>query len=281
MNEHALLADRRLDDNLGFETSMNIRAHRWSRSDIGKRAAVHLLGATAVAILVVGAGRVYAQSDDRSAAGASTLESVSPPSSGDWERVNGAPTDAPDDSSDNQVLEIPQVIDPNDAAAAQADAGGASSAAPSGDGGQQADGSSDGDGMDAPDQIGSINDYQSQQDQVGPAAAFMPPMEARPLGMSPPIGINPPLGMSPPVGYSPPIPMLAPSYLPPMGMYPGEALPPGGLMVPPGMNRYYGYMGHGGGYGAYIPPGAPGAPMFIVPRPMVSAPGGLWNRIHR
>jgi hypothetical protein len=232
---------------------MNIRAYRWSRSDVGKRTAVQLLAASAVAVMVFGASVANAQSDDRPTANGSTLESVSPPSSGDWERVDGTPADAADDSSNNQVLEVPQAIDPNDAAAAQADAGGDPSAANPSDSQQQADGSGDGDSEDAPDEIGSINDYQSQRDDVGPAAVLIPPMAGRPFGMSPPVGFNPPM------------PIMRPPYVPPAGLLPGGVLPPRPVMIRPGVT-------------GYIPPSSP---MFMAPRPMGSIPGGWWNRVRR
>jgi hypothetical protein len=233
---------------------MSVQPHRWKRGDVAKRGAAPLLAASiAVVALFFGARRGRAQSDDRPTASASTLESVSPPASGDWERVDGAPADESDDSSDSQVLEIPQALDPNDAAAAQSQDGGDPSVADSGDGQSQADGSDSGSGADAPDQIGSINDYQSQPSETGPMTTYLPPMAARPLGMSPPIGLNPPMPMPP---YS---------YFPPAGFGPNGMLPPGPVIVRPGVT-------------GYMPPSSP---MFMAPRPMAAMPGGWWNRVHR
>lgn len=257
---------------------MNVREHRRGRGNARTTGIVAFFFAvSAAAVLFFGAVRTYAQSDDRPTASASTLETISPPSSGDWERIDGSPTaDAADDSAANQVLEIPQATDHNSAATQANNDGDPSVGTDQQDAQQeQADGSDNGDDGAAPDQVGSIQDYRSQQNEIGPAATFYPPIVARPLGMNPPAGISPPLGMSPSVGYSPPIPMLAPYYVPPMAAYPGEALPPGAYIVPPGAGRYHGYSGYNGGYGAYIPPGAPGAPMFIVPRSMLPHPMGV------
>ena len=244
------------------DNTMSVWAHRRDCIGVGKRAAVRLLAAPIAAALVFAAVPAHAQSDDRPSASASTLEDISPPASGDWDRVEAAPTDPADRSSDNQVLEIPQATDPN---AAQVDSGGDSSADASQQA-QQNDGSYNDDGADAPDQVGSIDDYQSQQDDIGLAGGYIPPIasapiESRPLGMSPPSG-----AMIPPVGFNPAMrPMMPVPYVPPVGMLPGGMLAPGPVIIQPGVR-------------GYIPPTSPMAPSLRAP---ASIPGGWWMRARR
>jgi hypothetical protein len=240
---------------------MNIRAHRRSCNGVGKRAAVPLLAASiAAAALLFAVAPAHAQTDDPTAS-ASMLENVSPPAGGGWDRIDEAPpNEAPPDpadisSDDGQVLELPQVTDPAAATDAQADNAGDANAGATQDAGQQADGSdTGGDSADAPDQVGSIDDYQSQQDGIGAGGVYLMPMAMRPLGMNPPFGLNPPMS-----------PMMQPPYVPRVGMPPGGMLPPGPVIVQPGVRGYF----------------PPTSPMMMQPRPLVSMPGGWWTRARR
>jgi len=235
---------------------MNIRAHRRAR-----KGAVPLLAASiAAAAFVFATAPAHAQTDDL-AASASMLENVSPPAGGGWNRVDEAPpNEAPPDpadisSDDGQVLELPQVTDPNATADAQADNAGDANAGASQNAGQQAqqaDGSDTGDNADAPDQLGSINDYQLQQNEIGAGGVSFAPTPIRPFGMGPSVGFNPPMG-----------PMMQPPYFPPVGMLPGGMLPPGPVIVQPGVRGYF----------------PPSSPMMM--RPLVSMPGGWWTRTRR
>jgi hypothetical protein len=199
------------------------------------------------AALVCFAAPARAQSDDVTGPPAETLDNLTPPSASSWERIDG-----PDyGGADGQVLEVPQVVDPNDTAAdagdnGNADAGGDANAG-STDGAQvqTADGSGNGNNAEQdPDQIGSINDYQTEQSELA-SSGFYVVVPMQPLGVRPPLGVYPPTGILPPAG--------------------GGMLGSRPIMIPP----------------RSVGPFPSTSPMLMPPRMSGSISGGWWTRARR
>jgi hypothetical protein len=171
--------------------------------------------------------------------------SASPPASHrDWEEVPEADSDAT--SGEGQVLEIPQSVDPTEAAA------------PDSEGNSPAQASNDGqrdESADAPDELGGLNDYQSQDVQVS-GGYLIPvpvpvPVPVSPGFAGPRLGVptQPVPGMGGVGPISPPFP-------------PGGFRPTAPIILRPG-----GFAG--------IPSTSP---MLTPPRGSTAIPGGWWTR---
>src|SRR5579859_6443779 len=140
---------------------MVIRYHNQGREGLTLR-----IQAACVAVLICGVALMLrpklvaaqsadASADDSPAAASSSTDEVAPPPADDsWNRVDSSEGD-----SEGQVLEVPQVVDPQDAASDTADGGDNDPSE-----GQAAAADDAGDGSDANgDQVGSLDDYQNQQ----------------------------------------------------------------------------------------------------------------------
>jgi hypothetical protein len=185
-----------------------------------------------------------------SAAGGSsgTLDdsSGSPPASRtDWEEVPETNSDAT--SGEGQVLEIPQSVDPNQAAAPESK----SPAQASNDG--QGDESAE-----APDELGGLNDYQSQNAEVS-GGYLIPVPVLVPVPVSPGFAAGPRMGA--PTQPAPGMGGVGPISPP---------FPPGGFRpTPPIVLRPGGFAG--------IPSTSP---MLTPPSGSTAMPGGWWTRTH-
>src|SRR5216683_1915533 len=168
------------------------------------------------------------------------VSSGSPTSHTDWEEVPETNSDAT--PGEGQVLEIPQSVDPKQAAAPESK----SPAQASNDG--QSDESAQ-----APDELGGLNDYQSQNAEVsGPYLIPVPvlvPVPVSPGFAGRQMGAQPAPGMG---GVGP----ISPPF------------PPGGFRpTPPIILRPGGFAG--------IPSTSP---MLTPPRGSAAIPGGWWTR---
>jgi len=177
--------------------------------------------------------------------GTADASSGSPPTSHtDWDEVPETNSDAA--SGDGQVLEIPQSVDPNQAAAPE----GKNPAEVSND--RQGDESAQ-----APDELGGLNDYQSQNAEVSGGYLI-------------PVPVLVPVPVSP--GFAGPR-MGAPTQSAPGmgGVGPiSPPFPPGGFRpTPPIVLRPGGFVG--------IPSTSP---MLTPPRGSATIPGGWWTRAH-
>ena len=171
---------------------------------------------------------------------------VPPASHTDWEQVPETNSDATSGAVgwDGQVLEIPQSVDPNQVAAPESK----SPAQASNDG--QGDESAQ-----APDELGGLNDYQSQNAEVsGPYLIPVPvlvPVPVSPGFAGPRMGA--PTQPAPGMGGVGPI---------------SPPFPPGGFRpTPPIILRPGGFAG--------IPSTSP---MLTPPRGSAAIPGGWWTR---
>lgn len=172
--------------------------------------------------------------------------SGSPPASHtDWEQVPETNSDATSD--EGQVLEIPQSVDPNQAAAPE-------SKSP-----EQA--SNDGQGAEsaqAPDELGGLNDYQSQDAEVSGGYVIPVPVLV-PVPASPGFAAGPRMGA--PTQPAPGMGGVGPISPP---------FPPGGFRpTPPIVLRPGGFAG--------IPSTSP---MLTPPSGSTASPGGWWTRTH-
>jgi len=168
-----------------------------------------------------------AASDGTSGASSSTDDDISVPAAPDWDRVE----EVEGGSSGDQVLELPQTIDANRAKA--------------GNGGSGAqDGSQD--DAEAPDQVGSIDDYENQPAATAAVGAYVGPIPMR-------LGTNA-IGMAP------------------VAIVPGTHVMPGaGAMTPLAP-----IIVTPGGFGPF--PAT--SPMLAAPRGSGAMPGGWWTRTH-
>jgi hypothetical protein len=167
--------------------------------------------------------------------------SGSPPTSHtDWEEV---PESSDATSGEGQVLEIPQSVDPNQAAAPEGSS--PAQAANNGQGDQSAQ---------SPDELGGLNDYQSQNAEVSGGylipVPVLVPVPVSPGFAGPRVGAPAP-GMGGVGPISPPFP-------------PGGFRPTPPIVLRPG--------GFGG-----IPSTSP---MLTPPRGSAAIPGGWWTRTH-
>jgi hypothetical protein len=169
----------------------------------------------------------------------------SPSSHSGWDRVGDSESDSNNDSDDpgNSVLEVPQAV-PTDAS-------------PAGGNGQAAQG---GDSS-PPDEIGSVNDYQDQQDNTV-IGVYITPSNGPPV-------LNPPFSVG----------TFGASQAPRTPVQPNN-----GPMLPSGVG---GIRPFAGGMNSAIMPTSPmyprGMPMVQSYGPMVlhnsaPIPGGWWNR---
>jgi hypothetical protein len=232
-------------------------ANRRKRKDAIPRAAVPLLAASLAVSALIFVKAPAADAGDPAAA--SATEDVSPPSTADWESVD--PLVVPgtaDDTTTDRVLEVPQVVDPNSTASAQSPPADPASAAADPDSGSETASTSDGsgnagndDGSSAPEQIGSINEYENQQADMAVAIPYVPPGTYISSSNMPPPTARIPRG----VGAAPPWVIGAGSLAPgrPLYMTPntGGALPSTSPMLMP-------------------------SPHFLG-----SMPGGWWTPAHR
>src|SRR5712664_3170727 len=147
-------------------------------------------------------------------ASAADDSSASPASHTDWEEVPETNSDAT--SGEGQVLEIPQSVDPNQAAAPESK--------------RPAQASNDGQGDEsaqAPDELGGLNDYQSQNAEVsGPYLIPVPvlvPVPVVPGFAGPRMGVptQPAPGMGGVGPISPPFPLGGFRPTPPIILRPG------------------------------------------------------------
>jgi hypothetical protein len=168
--------------------------------------------------------------------------SVPPKSHTDWEEVPETDSDAT--SGEGQVLEIPQSVDPNEAAAPESN-----SPAQASNGGQGDESAQ------APDELGGLNDYQSQNAEVSGGylipVPVLVPVPVSPGFAGPRMGVprQPAPGMG---GVGP----ISPPF------------PPGGFRpTPPIVLRPGGFAG--------IPSTSP---MLTPPRGSAAIPGGWWTR---
>ncbi len=145
--------------------------------------------------------------------------------------VRSGDEDSDNGNSPSKVLEVPQVVDP-------------ASAQPSAGAGQAA---RDGDSS-SPDQVGSIDDYQDEDD-TGIAGVYIAPL---PRGSLNPYGVGS-------FRQAPVNPAFLPGYVP--------INPTGGMIARPRTN----------GMNAAI---GPTSPMLPGPRSSMPIPGGWWNRAH-
>jgi hypothetical protein len=172
--------------------------------------------------------------------------SGSPPASHtDWEQVPETNSDAT--SGEGQVLEIPQSVDPNQAAAPESK----SPAQASNDG--QGDESAE-----APDELGGLNDYQSQDAEVS-GGYLIPVPVLVPGPVNPGFAAGPRMGA--PIQPAPGMGGVGPISPP---------FPPGGFRpTPPIVLRPGGFAG--------IPSTSP---MLTPPSGSTAIPGGWWTRTH-
>ena len=170
------------------------------------------------------------------------VSSGSPTSHTDWEEVPETNSDAT--SGEGQVLEIPQSVDPNEAAAPE-------SKSPA----QASNGGEGDESAQVPDELGGLNDYQSQNAEV--SGGYLIPV---------PVLVPVPVGP----GFAGPR-MGAPTQLAPGmgGVGPiSPPFPPGGFRpTPPIILRPGGFAG--------IPSTSP---MLTPPRGSAAIPGGWWTR---
>jgi len=180
---------------------------------------------------------LYAEPADASgassAAAANTSEDSSPAAPGDWYEVDGANSDP----IGEQVLEVPQVVDPG-----QTTRAGQNGNVDHQD--QQAsipDGGDTGD-FSAPDQLGSVDDYQSQNSELGTMNGYVVAAPLPPLASRNPIIVNPPPNRPMSGGIPPTVMMIRPGTL---GSIPATS------------------------------------PMLTPPRNSGPIPGGWWTPAHR
>lgn len=168
--------------------------------------------------------------------------SAPPKSHTDWEEVPETDSDAT--SGEGQVLEIPQSVDPNEAAAPENNSPAQASSGGQGDESAQ-----------APDELGGLNDYQSQNAEVSGGylipVPVLVPVPVSPGFAGPRMGV--PTQPAPGMGGVGPI---------------SPPFPPGGFRpTPPIVLRPGGFAG--------IPSTSP---MLTPPRRSVAIPGGWWTR---
>jgi len=181
-----------------------------------------------------------ASAADGSSAAADVSSGSPPTSHTDWEEV--PETDSDVTSGEGQVLEIPQSVDPNQVAAPESNRPAQASNDRQGDESAQ-----------APDELGGLNDYQSQNAEVS-GGYLIPVPVLVPVPVSPGfagrrMGAQPAPGMG---GVGP----ISPPF------------PPGGFRpTPPIILRPGGFAG--------IPSTSP---MLTPPRGSAAIPGGWWTR---
>lgn len=168
--------------------------------------------------------------------------SAPPKSHTDWEEVPETDSDATPE--EGQVLEIPQSVDPNEAAAPESNSPAQASNGGQGDESEQ-----------APDELGGLNDYQSQDAEV--SGGYLIPV---PVPVPVPVGpgfAGPQMGV--PIRPAPGMGGVGPISPP---------FPPGGFRpTPPIILRPGGFAG--------IPSTSP---MLTPPRGSAAIPGGWWTR---
>jgi hypothetical protein len=179
---------------------------------------------------------------DGFSSGTADDSSAPPKSHTDWEEVPETDSDAT--SGEGRVLEIPQSVDPNQAAAPESNS--PAQASNNGQGDESAQ---------EPDELGGLNDYQSQNVEV--SGVYLIPV---------PVPVPVPVGP----GFAGPRMGVQTQPAPGMGgVGPiSPPFPPGGFRpTPPTVLRPGGFAG--------IPSTSP---MLAPPRGSAAMPGGWWTR---
>lgn len=223
---------------------MAILPHLTSLECLTRRRCLTVGALACAATLTFASTPLMAQTADSNPYGSS--ESVSVPADGSssapdagWSRVDASAAEG-----DGQVLEIPQVTDPDSEQSAQSNEDGtadppdaAASANPASD--------SDDSATADPDQVGGVNDYQDQETDVlvggAPAGGVPMPMNAwTPLGTLPA-----PLPMRPGTGVMPGPIIMRPSGISPiMPTSPMLTTPRGAMAMPRGPVGWWTRVGH-------------------------------------